>query len=154
MKRSVMVAILIGLLAAMVVAPVEAGAAKKKKAPKPRVYESTYTCPCGVQVLGNGPAWRLGSGEGGFEVPVLANEKSMSLELTDDSGTPVYFEIAQDVDGDGTLYEHAAGAGCGKTSEPVPLEAGAPVVVFVQSGTCDTGGGIATGGTFKATLSR
>ena len=153
MKRSILVALVIGLLAAMLVAPMEAGAAKKKKA-KPRVYESTYTCPCGIQVGGVGPAWRLGSGEGGFEVPVLASEKTMSLELTDDSGTPVYFEIAQDVDGDGTIYEHAAGSGCGKTSEPVPLAPGAPVIVFVQSGTCDVGAGMATGGTFKATLSR
>ena len=149
MKKSMVVIVVLGLLAAFMVAP-EASAAKKKA--KPRVFEGTYTCPCGINVAGQGPAWRLGSGEGGFQVPVLSNEKSISVELTDDSGTPVYFEITQDVDGDGTLYEHAAGSGCGKTEEPVALEPGAPVVVFVQSGTCGTGAGLATGGTFKTII--
>lgn len=151
MKRSIVVALVLGLLAAMLVAP-EAGAAKKKGA-KQRVFEGTYTCPCGVQAAGQGPAWRLGSGEGGFQVPVLSNEGHMSLELTDDSGLPVYFQITQDVDGDGTIYEHTNGEGCGATTEPVVLEKGAPITVFVQSGTCDTGPGLANGGTFKATLS-
>ena len=94
MKRSIVVALVIGLLAAMVVAPVEAGAAKKK-APKPRVYEAPYTCPCGIQANGTGPAWRLGTGEGGVQVAVGAKEKYRSVELTDDSGLPVYFSITQ-----------------------------------------------------------
>jgi hypothetical protein len=151
MKKSILVGVIIGMIAVALVAP-DAGAAKKKK-PKPRTFEGTYSCPCGVQVNGIGPAFRLGSGEGGFEVGALPGEKFMSLELTDDSGTPVYFEIAQDVDGDGTLYEHATGAACGKTEEPVPLAPNAPIIVFVQSGQCDTGAGLATGGTFKAILS-
>lgn len=153
MKRSILVALVIGLLAAMVVAPVEAGAAKKKKAPKPRVYEAPYTCPCGIQANGNGPAWRLGTGEGGIQVAVGAKEKYMSIELTDASGLPVFFSITQDVDGDGTLYEHENGEGCGKTTEPVELVPGAPITVFIQSGTCDGGPGLATGGTMTATLS-
>lgn len=151
MKRSIIVALVLGLLAAMLVAP-EAGAAKKK--PKPRIFEGSYTCPCGVQAAGQGPAWRLGSGEGGFQVPVLAGETRLSLELTDESGLPVYFQISQDVDGDGTIYEYSNGEGCGATTEPVELEPGAPITVFIQSGTCDAGPGLATGGTFKATLSR
>jgi hypothetical protein len=77
----------------------------------------------------------------------------MNLEITDESGLPVYFQITQDVDGDGTLYEYDAGSGCGKTAEPAVLEPGAPITVFVQSGECDGGPGLATGGTFKATLS-
>jgi len=151
MKKSILVGVIIGMIAVALVAP-DAGAAKKKK-PKPRTLEGTYSCPCGVQVNGVGPAFRLGTGEGGFEVGVLPGEKFMSLELTDDSGTPVFFQIAQDVDGDGTLYEHDAGAACGKTEEPVPLAPDAPILVFVQSGQCGTGAGLATGGTFKAILS-
>lgn len=153
MKRSILVALVIGLLAAMLVAPMEAGAAKKKKAPKPRVYETTYTCPCGVQANGQGPAWRLGTGEGGVQIAVASNEKYLSLELTDDSGLPVFFSINQDVDGDGTLYEYENGQACGKTAEPVELQPGAAITVFIQSGTCDGGPGLATGGTLKATLS-
>lgn len=150
MKRSILVALVIGLIAGAMVAP-DAMAAKKKS--KPRVMEGTYACPCGVQVKGVGPAFRLGTGEGGFEVGVLPGEKFISLELTDDSGLPVFFQISQDVDGDGTLYEHGVGTACGKTSEALPLEPGAPIVVFVQSGECDSGPGLATGGSFKATLS-
>lgn len=150
MKKSILVALVIGLIAGAMVAP-DAMAAKKKA--KPRVLEGTYTCPCGFQVKGVGPAWRLGTGEGGFDVGVLPGEKFMSLELTDDSGLPVFFEIAQDVDGDGTIFEHANGSACGKTTEPVPLEEGAPITVFVQSGECSGGPGVATGGTFKAILS-
>ena len=150
MKRTLLVLTVIGLLGALFVAP-EAVAAKKKK---PRVFEGTYTCPCGFQVAGLGPAWRLGSGEGGFEVPVMAGESTINLEITDDSGTPVFFQITQDVDGDGTLYEHDVASGCGKTEEPGVLEPGAPIVVFVQSGQCGTGAGVATGGAFTATLSK
>lgn len=151
MKRTILVGIVIGLLAAMLVAP--AAGAAKKKAPKPRVYEGTYTCPCGVQAAGVGPAFRLGTGEGGFQVAVLAKERYISLELTDDSGLPVFFSINQDLDGDGTLYEYENGTACGATTEPVELEPSAAITVFIQSGTCDTGPGLATGGTFKATLS-
>lgn len=150
MKRSILLGLIIALIATGLVAP-SAMAAKKK--PKPRVFEGSYMCPCGVQVAGRGPAFRLGTGEGGFEVPLLAKEKFMALEMTDESGLPVFFQITQDVDGDGTLYEHVAGTGCGTTKEPAPLEPGASIVVFVQSGTCDNGPGLATGGTFKATLS-
>ena len=152
MKKAILVGIVIGLLGAMLVAP-EAGAAKKKKAPKPRVYEGVYTCPCGVQAGGVGPAFRLGSGEGGFQVSVAQGEKFISLELTDDSGLPVFFSINQDLDGDGTLYEHENGTACGATEEPVALEPNASITVFIQSGTCGTGPGLATGGSFKAILS-
>ena len=151
MKRSILISVIIGMIAVALVAP-DAGAAKKKK-PKPRVFEGTYSCPCGVQVNGLGPAFRLGSGEGGFEIGVLPNEKFISLELTDDSGTPVYFQVTQDVDGDGTLYEHDVVSACGATKEPAPLEKNAAIVVFIQSGQCDTGAGLATAGSFKATLS-
>ncbi len=148
MRKTASVAIIIGLLVGAFAVPAEA--AKKKKA---RVFKGTYMCPCGVQVLGQGPGFRLGSGEGGFEVPVLPKERFMSLEITDDSGLPVYFNISQDVDGDGTLYEHEAGTGCGKTTEPAELVPGASVVVFLYSGTCDVGVALATGGSFTATLS-
>ena len=150
MKRTLLIITVIGLLGALLVAP-EAVAAKKKK---PRVFEGTYTCPCGFQVAGQGPGWRLGSGEGGFQIPVMAGESTIGLEITDDSGLPVYFSITQDVDGDGTIYEHTVVEGCGKTKEPGTLEKGAPITVFVYSGTCDTGVAVATGGTFKATLSK
>lgn len=152
MKRTILVMAVVALLAALM-AP-DAVAGKKKKKPKSRTFEGTYTCPCGFQVGGIGPGWRLGSGEGGFELPVLQGEGTVrSLELKDDSGTPIFFSISQDVDGDGTQYEHTAGEGCGKLKN-VPLEPGAPVVVFVYSGTCDTGLAVATGGTFTAVLGR
>ncbi len=152
MKRTILVVLAVGLIGGLLIAP-DAMAAKKKK--KPRIYEGTYSCPCGVHIAnGIGPAWRLGSGEGGFEVTVLSHEKKISLEVTDDSGLPVFFQITQDVDGDGTIYEHDVASGCGKSEEPGVLEPGAPIVVFVQSGNCaNTGPALATGGTFKATLS-
>lgn len=151
MRKALVIAVTVGMLGALLVASPTALAAKKKKG---RVFEGTYTCPCGFQVAGQGPGWRLGSGEGGFQVPVMSGESTISLEITDDSGTPVYFSITQDVDGDGTIYEYTVVEGCGKTEEPGVLEPGAPITVFVYSGTCGTGAGVATGGTFKATLSK
>lgn len=152
MKRTILVVLTVGLIGGLLVSP-DAMAAKKKK--KPRIYEGTYSCPCGVHVAsGFGAAWRLSSGEGGFEVAVLSGEKTIGIEITDDSGLPVFFQITQDVDGDGTVYEHDVAMGCGKTEEPGVLEPGAPIIVFVQSGNCDNSGpALATGGTFTATLS-
>ena len=150
MKRTLLVLLVLGLVGSLLIAP----AASAKKKPKTRTYEGTYTCPCGFQVAGQGPGWRLGSGEGGFQIAVAPGEKKISLEITDDSGLPVYFSITQDVDGDGTLYEHTVVEGCGKTTDPGVLEPGAPITVFVYSGQCDTGVAVATGGTFKATLGR
>jgi hypothetical protein len=131
-----------------------ADAAKKKKKPKQRVFKTTYTCPCGVQVLGIGQGFRLGSGEGGVQIVTSPKEKFITFQLTDDSGQPVYFSLTQNLEGEDNLYETDVGDGCGKTTEPLSIpQPGADIIAFIYSGTCDTGVGLATGGKAKAVLS-
>jgi hypothetical protein len=130
-----------------------ADAARKKK-PKPRVFKTTYTCPCGVQVLGIGQGFRLGSGEGGVQIITSPKEKFVSLKLKDDSGQPVYFNLTQNLEGEDNLYETDVGEGCGKTKEPLAIpQPGADMIAFIYSGTCNGGLGVATGGTATAVLS-
>jgi hypothetical protein len=105
-------------------------------------------------VLGVGPGFRLGSGEGGIDLPHSSKEKFISLELKDDSGQPVYFSISQNLEGDDNIFETDVGDACGKTEEPLPIpQPGAPMTAFIFSGTCDTGLGVATGGAFTAIFS-
>ncbi len=136
------------------VAPAEAGKKKKKKPPAPvvRVVEGTYSCPCGIQAAGRGPGFILGSGEGGFILPTLGGEKTFTVELTDDSGRPVFFSVGQDTDGD-QISETDVAEGCGKTAEPAAIPAeGGELNFFLYSGTCDTGVAVATGGSYKVTF--
>ncbi len=153
MKRAIAVALSLGLLMGALAAPAEAGKKKKKKkAPVTRVVEGNYTCPCGIQAAGRGPGFILGSGEGGFILPTLPGEKTFTVELTDDSGQPVFFSVGQDTDGD-NISETDVTEGCGKTGEPVPIpNVGGELNFFLYSGTCDVGVAIATGGSYKVTF--
>jgi hypothetical protein len=151
-KLTVLIAVAAVAISSFGVGP--ADAAKKKKKPKPRVFQTTYTCPCGVQVLGTGPGFRLGSGEGGVQIATSPKEKFITFELTDDSGQPVFFSLTQNLEGDDNLYETDVGEGCGKTTEPLSIpQPGSDIVAFLYSGTCDTGVAVATGGKAKAVLS-
>lgn len=155
MRKALAVGLAVGMLAAAMVAPADAGPKKKKKkpaAPVERVVEGAYTCPCGVQAAGRGPGFILGSGEGGFTLPTLGGEKTFTVELTDESGQPVFFKVAQDTDGD-NISETAVTQACGKTAEPaeIPNEGG-ELNFFVYSGTCDVGIAVATGGSYKVTF--
>ncbi len=149
MKRTISI-VLLGLLVAGAFATVPAQAKKKKKS-HVRVVKGTYDAPA----LGIGGILTWGVTGGTVEVPTLANENFIQVEVDDDVGTETYFGLSQeDTNGDG-IGEIIAG-GCTKTPEPLPITAGLTHTITITTGpgseapTCP---GIATSGTVKVTLS-
>jgi hypothetical protein len=147
MKKIITVALIIGLLAGAMLMPAEA---KKKKKPYVRVVEATYDNPA----PGIGGVLTLNGAGGTVGVPTLENEAYISVEITDTSGTDVYFGLSQeDTDGDG-IGEIIAG-GCGKTAAPLAITGGLQHTITITAGpgsedpTC---AGVATSGTVKVTL--
>lgn len=150
MKRTFSVVLMIALvLGAFVAAP--ADAKKKKKAPAPRVVEGTYDQPA----PGIGGIVTLSGGGGTLDVPTLASEKFITVEVTDDVGPAVYFGIAQE-DTDGNGFGEIIYGGCSSTPEPLPITGGLLHTITITTGpgaedpACP---GVATSGTIKVTLS-
>jgi hypothetical protein len=157
MKKALIVALVLGLVAGAMAAP---ATAKKKKKKKPvrveRVVEVEYQGP-GVGV--SSPAGSVGYC---YQFPVSdacltvipeAGEKYIKIEVLDASGTAVAGFISQgDLDGDGIgdLY----GEFCGSHAEPIQLEVpGGPFDLSLYDGVCGTGPSVMTTGTIKITLS-
>lgn len=146
MRKAIAVALALGLLAGAMVAPAEAGKKKKKKPVKvERVVEFDYTCPCGVKVLGAGPAFQLGSSTdenigGGVVAFNPSTEKFLKVESKDSFGMPIAIRIAMDTDPDDTSVNNTVADVCGSTEEPIELpDVEAEFRVFVTSGTCVDG---------------
>lgn len=154
MKKTFSVVLMIALIAAaFAAAPAEA----KKRKPKrvTRTAEATYTAPAfGVATQGVGCSPALGSC-GNFATGT--NEKYLKMAVTDQSGTPTAFSVAQDTEpGDTTnTIETNHGTFCGTTGdEPIKLVPGAEITVFVWvwgDAVCPTGFG--TTGTVTAEFS-
>ena len=161
MKKALIFALVIGLIAGAMAAPATAKKKKKKKPVKiERVVDIAYSAP-GAGV--SGPA---GTASGGIcpladpttqqciEVPLEAGDKYIKVEITDASGQNVAGYISQgDTDGDGIsdLY----GEFCGAHPEPIALtSSAAPVRISFYNGVCaDNSPAIATTGTIKVTFS-
>ena len=156
MKRAISVVLALGLLAGAFALPAEAAKKKKKKVVRvERVVELPYQCPCGPSTpAGSQGFWLAGGTFGGGPGATGGEENFVSVEVTDQSGQPVFVSLGQDGDGDG-LSETDVGDACGATEEPLPVPApGSEVSVFVYVGTCSDGTpSIATGGTVKLTFS-
>ncbi len=158
MKKLIVLAIVIGLLAGAMVMPADA---KKKKKPAPapaepvrieRVVDFDYTCvgPCvGLFQLGG----LTGENIGGGPIPTGTDDLFIKAEATDMSGQPVVIEIQQDLDGDGG--NNPVGTLCGRADEKaISINAGLEIRVFISSGTCEDGTpALALGGDIKFTLS-
>ena len=148
MKKALIFALLIALLAGAMSAP---AVAKKKKKPRPRVVEGTYDQPA----LGIGGVASSSANGGAIEVPLMPKEKYFSVEVTDDSGTDVYASLSQDTDPSTPSWEIFAGI-CGRTEAPIEVTPGIPVRITVTAGPgaedpqC---AGLASAGTIKATIS-
>ena len=161
MKKALIFALVIGLIAGAMAAP---ATAKKKKKKKPvrieRIVDLAY------QVPGIGVSGPEGTASGGIcpladpttqeciAVPLEMGEKYIKIEMTDASGQAVAGFISQgDTDGDGVgnLY----GDFCGAHTEPVALESeSVPVGISFYSGVCGDGTpSVATTGTIQVTLS-
>lgn len=141
--------LVIGLAASLVFgsfATAEAG--KKKRKPKrvERVEEATYIAPARFY-------WApTGDNIGGVKFPTSENDNFVSIKIEDSFGQDVSAAAGQDPEGDGTVTTTAF---CTETEEPLPIEPGLEVTVFVFVGPCTTppGPAVATQGTVIGTFS-
>lgn len=145
MRKIITVALSAALVLGAFGAPA-AEAGKKKKA-KPRKASAVYDNPS----IGSSDIGGLGIGIPQFGT--AANENFMTVKITDETGLPVPASVSWDTDGDGisdTGFEV-----CGATEEPMPIEGGMTINVFVwalPSTTCPVG--TATSGTVDVTFSK
>ena len=147
MRRTVTLIVMAALVAgAFAAAPAEA---KKKKKKKTRTVSATYDSPAlGV----GGVAGLCVAPNGCVPFPAGPGEKFVSVTVEDASGTPSYGRVTQDLDGDGQADE--ATPFCGKTEQPVAIQPGVEINVFVYAvGAQPPCAGVGTSGTIKATFS-
>lgn len=149
MKRLIAVGLVMGLMFGMV-ASAEAG--KKKKAPKKttREAESVYDTPA----IGHPDVIVGCSGSTGCaSFAIGPTERFIMLEITDSAGLPVYGSASQDLDGDN--FGDVGFNFCGKTEEPMPVEPGFELNIFISAagGTSPPCAGAATSGVVKALIS-
>lgn len=150
MKKVLVTAVVIGLVAGSLGAP---AVAKKKKKPVrvERVAEGTYDNPA----VGIGGVLSSGAAGGSMEFPLLPGEAYLSLDVTDSSGTAVYASLSQNTNPETPSWEIFAGV-CGKTTEPIAVAPDLPVRVTITAGpgrAAPTCVGAATSGKVKATFS-
>ena len=124
--RKLLVATIVAGLVCGAVATAEAG---KKKAPKKvtRVAEASYIAPARL--------WWAPTGDniGGAKFPTGAGESYVSVTIEDDSGMDVSAALGQDPEGDNTV---ATTDFCTATEEPVAIDPGLELTVFVYAGPC------------------
>lgn len=153
MKKTIAVALSLGLLGAALVAPAEA--AKKKKKPKKveRVAEITYDAPAFGTPSTTGVCFRPTNSCG--DIATGATEKFVKMEIDDATGTAVAFTLGQDTDPDALGTETKHGVFCGTTGDKaIKIEPGYALIVFPWVfGDVVCPGAVATTGTITATLS-
>jgi hypothetical protein len=149
MKRSIVTLLVLGLIFGALVGAAEA---KKKKA-KPRVIEYHYQVPspavsgvAGFCLAGNGVE------TGCNEIATSTREAYASVAVTDASGQPTNWYLAQDTDTSNTGLEIFA-SGCGETAAPVPITPGLALRVQVAAVGGPDCPGVATTGDVTVTLS-
>lgn len=149
MRKALTGAIAGALLLGALAAPVQAG-----KKPKQRKAEMPYSEPAhgtaGIGVCFQGASCA-------FFGPPMAKEKFVSVSIEDGLGTDVYASVIQDTNEDGNFLatDDLTVNFCGAMSEPVELEPGKAVSVWVWQGPganppCV---GAASSGTVTATFS-
>ncbi len=132
MKRLIIGALVAGLLAGTLLTTAGASTSKKRKKPPAKVereFDFEYLCPCvGIYEFGTRTYQNIGGGP----MPVEKNELYLTAEAVDLTGMVVPVEIDQDIDGDGSL--EPVGAFCGKTEDPIAIEPGIEIVVYINAG--------------------
>ena len=132
-------------------AVVAAATAVPADAAGPRVAKATYKTPGGVTGVLSGDGDLNGDRYGSANVFTRKGESRIAVEVVDDAGLPVAFELGQDT---GDERPVKLGTFCGKTSEPVKLAVQRlPVEVYILAGECGAGVSAPTTGTVVATLS-
>ena len=138
MKRSLALALTLGLLAGTMGAPAEAG-----KKPAVRVFEVRY----------ENPAFGVGGGGGGCTgCPAVATgpgETYAMIQIVDDVSPNGYVSFAYDADGDGIQDLGAGPVVCGSTPEPVEIEASTSYTAWPWAAGVECPGASSTAGTIK-----
>ena len=152
MKRSLVMFMVIGLIFGSI-ATAEAG---KKRKPKKveRTVELAYQTPSpGMSGVFGACMAVLGvDGTACIDVPISGSEAFVSVSVTDATGQPTNFDLAQDSDSAQPGFEIFA-SGCGETSEAIPVTPGLPVRVSVSALGGPDCPGAATTGSVSATFS-
>lgn len=151
MKRAIILALVLGLLAGALSAPAVAKKKKKKTTKVERTAEGTYENPA----IGVGGVVSSGAAGGSMEFPLMPGETYLSLDIKDGSGTAVYASLSQNTDPATPSWEIFAGI-CGKTTEPIAVAPDLPVRVTITAGPgrdVPTCAGVPTSGKVTATLS-
>jgi hypothetical protein len=148
MKKTLIVALALSLIAGALAMP---ASAKKKKKKKPvrveRVVEARYEFPAGI-----GSSTTGGGCLGCPSFPSGPGERYISVEVTDDVTPKAGVSFSWDTDGDGisdTGFEV-----CGATEEPIEIPEGVTPNAFpwILPG-ADCPDGVSTSGTIKVTFS-
>lgn len=150
MRRTIVVGLVVVVGAGLVVVP--ADAAKRPK-PKKRSIELPYAEPA-VGAAGAGVCLQGSSCL--FYGPPAAGEKRVSVSIEDDLGQPVPASLIQDTNEDGSFLvtDDLTVGICGATEEPVEIEPGKAVSVWVwRAGADPPCPGTASSGTATATFS-
>ena len=149
MPKSIGVGLAVTLCVGALALPAEA---RKPKAQK-RVIELPYA-EAAVGAAGAGVCFQ-GSSCLFYGAPA-AGEKHFAVEIEDDLGQPVPASVIQDTNGDGNFLvtDDLTVGICGATDEPVELEPGKAVSVWVwRAGVNPPCPGTASSGTATATFS-
>jgi hypothetical protein len=158
MKKAIVVAISMGLLAGALVGPADAKKKKPRVKKVERVVEVEYTGP-GVGVVtpnasGGACPFKDVTTQECIEIPLELGEAYVKIEMADASGQKVAGYISQgDTSGDGIADGFAEF--CGGHAEPVQLiSTSVPVrVSFYNGATAECAPSVATTGTITATFS-
>ncbi len=150
MRKTIVVGLVVTVAAGTLSVP--AGAAKRTK-PKKRSIELPYSEPA-VGTAGLGICFQGSSCL--FYGPPAAGEKRFSVTIEDDLGQPVPASVIQDTNEDGNFLvtDDLTVDICGATEEPVEIEPGKAVSVWVwRAGANPPCPGTATSGTATGTFS-
>lgn len=153
MKRFLVPFLILGLVFGSV-ATAEAG--KKKKKPKrvERQVQLEYTAPSpGISgVVGACMAVLGVDGTACIDTPLGADDLFVQVSVTDQTGQPTNFDLAQDTNVDNPGLEIFA-SGCGETNEPLAITPGVALRVSVTAIGGPDCPGVATAGSIEITLS-
>ena len=156
MKKILSVLLMVGLVVGSLAMPAEAGKKKKKKkvVRVERTVEAVYQAPAiGSPATGGACPNATNSCA---EIATGPEDKFVKVTVTDATGTPVAFSLAQDTDEATLGSEVDMGVFCGTTGDtPVAVQApGVSLLSFVWLfGEVTCPGGVATTGTVSATFS-
>lgn len=152
MKKILVLALVLGLVASSLGAPAMAKKKKKKKKPVrvERVVEFEYNCPCTGRIQ-IGTLTDDGSNIGGGGVPTGAEDLYLHAVAKDDSGRPIAVSFNQ-IGASG--MNEAMGEMCEKTEEAIPVTGpGVDINVFVDGLDPGCGAPSGLGGTITMTFS-